>query len=153
MIELQWDWNGLDEAIAATTRLEQYSPKTVFERYFKGYLRPALIDRYKVAAISTPYAPASIGTRKRVSGAIRGQGNDPGFGVDSRNLLRDFTGEGDKLSITDEALLLFSDLPYAAYIDSLFESKGPGAVFDATDEDQEALADQFGEYLEELFVK
>lgn len=150
MIEIEF--NGLEEAIAATKHLEDYSPKEVFDRYFKGYLRPTLIDRYKIAA-TTPYAPSSLGTKKRATGAIRGGAGDPGFGVDSRALLRDFTGESGNFDFdtTEDALTLFSDLPYAAYIDSLFAAKGPGAVFVATDEDSDRLAEDFGKYLEELF--
>lgn len=152
---MQFDitFNGLDEAIAATRNLENFSPKEVFERYFKGYLRPTLIDRYKIAASQTPYAPSSLGTTKRVTGAVRGGTGDPGFGVDSRNLLMDFVGESPNHVIDDSQLLLFSDLVYAGYIDSLFATKSPfpDGVFTATDTDQEAIAQEFGDYLEELF--
>ncbi|MEB3355634.1 MAG: hypothetical protein VKK04_02725 [Synechococcales bacterium] len=117
------DFIGLDEFIKQLGAIASYDFQDALTAYFDDYYKPQAIARFDQAAEQTPYAPSSIGTKKRVSGATRGGGDDPGFGIDSGRLRSDLTGENAE--VTDSAIAIFSELPYAARIASLFAEKGP----------------------------
>lgn len=123
---LDFDAPGLNDAIASLDKLQQLTLKETFERFYQDRLRQIISDRYDRAAQTTPYAPASLGRKKR-SGVVRGGANDPGFGLDTFALKDDLTS---LFEVTDESLAIWSDRPYAERIMELFSVKGPFAPDD-----------------------
>jgi hypothetical protein len=105
-------------------------------REFYKYYRAKTRARYIRASQETPYAPSSIGRRKR-NGSIIGEGSL--FGIDTSALFQDFT---ENVKIDDSGLRVWSDRIYAGYIEMLFQEKGPYApegVLFVDDQDLEAL--------------
>lgn len=105
-------------------------------RKFYQYYRIKTRARYLKAAQETPYAPSSIGRRKR-SGEIIGEGSL--FGIDTTALFNDFT---QNVKIDDSGLRVWSDRVYAGYIEMLFQEKGPYApegVLFVDDDDLETM--------------
>lgn len=90
-------------------------------RKFYQYYRAKTRARYIQAANQTPYAPSSIGRRKR-NGEIITEGSL--FGIDTSALFNDFT---QNVRIDDSGLRVWSDRVYAGYIEMLFQEKGPFA--------------------------
>jgi hypothetical protein len=90
-------------------------------RQFYQYYRAKTRDRYLRAAQQTPYAPSSIGRRKR-NGTIITEGSL--FGIDTTALFQDFT---QNVKIDDSGLRVWSEQIYAGYIEMLFQEKGPFA--------------------------
>lgn len=85
-----------------------------------SHLKIKIRNRYLLNSIYTPYAAASIGTKQRISGLTRGI--DAKFGIDSGDLLHDISNNV-KISKID-GIMIYSDLVYAKYIDTLFTEKG-----------------------------
>jgi hypothetical protein len=105
-------------------------------RKFYQYYRAKTRARYIRASQETPYAPSSIGRRKR-NGSIIGEGSL--FGIDTTALFQDFT---QNVKIDDSGLRVQSDRIYAGYIEMLFQKKGPYApegVLFVDDQDLETL--------------
>jgi hypothetical protein len=105
-------------------------------REFYKYYRAKTRARYIRASQETPYAPSSIGRKKR-NGSIIGEGSL--FGIDTTALFQDFT---ENVKIDDSGLRVWSDRIYAGYIEMLFEEKGPYApdgVLFVDDQDLETL--------------
>jgi hypothetical protein len=90
-------------------------------REFYQYYRAKTRARYLRAASETPYAPSSLGRRKR-NGEIITEGSL--FGIDTTALFNDFT---QNVKIDDSGLRVWSDRVYAGYIEMLFQEKGPFA--------------------------
>lgn len=105
-------------------------------REFYKYYRTKTRARYIRASQETPYAPSSIGRKKR-NGSIIGEGSL--FGIDTTALFQDFT---ENVKIDDSGLRVWSDRIYAGYIEMLFQEKGPYApegVLFVDDQDLETL--------------
>ena len=148
---------GIDRAIAALRRITTMGFKPAYDRYYQKHLRATLRQRYLHAAANTPYAPSSLGTRKRATGVRRGSANDPGFGIDSGALLREITGETvGTLRISDSILELMSVLPYSIFVQERFETKGPfapGGVMDLTEDEISPLFDIAAEQIQQEWLK
>mgnify|MGYP001191813805 CR=1 FL=1 len=122
------DLSGIDRAIAALERIRDMGFRPSFDRFYQQYLRKTLRERYLAAAARTPYAPSSIGKRKRASGVVRGSGEDPGFGIDSGRLLAEVTGEVQGgVRISDTVIELMTVQPYGQFVLDKFQTKGPFA--------------------------
>ena len=113
------------ELQADLVRVTKISPTRVYRKFWRRHFQEKLKRRYAFAAQETPYAESTIGRVKPVSRAVSGGGDDPGFGIDSGALYRDLTGQTGNVLFTERELGLFSDLPYASYIEGLFSEKGP----------------------------
>lgn len=105
-------------------------------RQFYQYYRTKTRARYLRASQETPYAPSSIGRRKR-NGTIITEGSL--FGIDTTALFQDLT---QNVKIDDSGLRMWSNQIYAGYVEMLFQEKGPftpnGVLF-VDNNDLEAL--------------
>lgn len=115
-------FNGLDETITALSAIENYQWGNTFKRFYSERFQPITVSRYSYTMAQTPYAPSSLGTRKRVTGAIRGQAGDPGYSYDSGALYSQITGN---VQFMDDGMVIWSDLIYGGYQEALWQAKGP----------------------------
>ena len=101
-------------------RLKQVRQLGILDIYkeFYRYYRQKTRARYLRAAQETPYAPASIGRRKR-NGSIITEGSL--FGIDTGAVFEDYT---QNVKIDDSGLRVWSDQIYAGYVEMLFQEKG-----------------------------
>ena len=151
MIETKFD--GLAEIQEAIARISQLQPREIYVKFWKTRRQGVLRDRFRVISKQTPYAPSSLGTRKPKSGVRRGSPKDPGYSIDSGELMRDLLERPD---IQEYSLTIFSDRPYAQYQERLWEQKGPyspdGLFNDAIlDSEGKALEEAIDEAMDEIF--
>lgn len=128
--------------------------RDVYKQFGKNYQK-RLFRRFVTASQGTPYAPSSIGTRKPVTGAIRGGTGDRGFGIDSGTLLAELL-EPQNTAVDVNGFELYTDLAYAGYVVAFFTKKGPFAgdgLMQFNDEDFKDLSDIYWDAIEETFSK
>lgn len=92
----------------------------IYRRFYQ-YYRAKTRDRYIRASLETPYAPSSIGRRKR-NGTIISEGSL--FGIDTTAMFTDYT---QNVKIDDSGLRVWSEQFYAGFVEMLFQQKGPYA--------------------------
>jgi hypothetical protein len=113
-----------------TTNLKQFTQRLkevrklgildIYRRFYQ-YYRIKTRARYLRAAQETPYAPSSIGRRKR-NGEIIGDASL--FGIDTTAMFSDYT---QNIRIDDSGLRVWSEQFYAGFVEILFQEKGPYA--------------------------
>ncbi|KYC42099.1 hypothetical protein WA1_19050 [Scytonema hofmannii PCC 7110] len=90
----------------------------IYRRFYQ-YYRTKTRARYLRAAQETPYAPASLGRRKR-NGTIITEGSL--FGIDTGAMFEDYT---QNVKIDDSGLRVWSEKFYAGLVEMKFQEKGP----------------------------
>ncbi|MBD2365254.1 hypothetical protein H6G36_29560 [Anabaena minutissima FACHB-250] len=106
-----------------TQRLKEVRKLGILDIYrrFYQYYRTKTRDRYIRASLETPYAPSSIGKRKR-NGTIITEGSL--FGIDTTAMFSDYT---QNVKIDDSGLRVWSEQFYAGFVEMKFQEKGPYA--------------------------
>lgn len=106
-----------------TKRLKEIRKLGILDIYrrFYQYYRVKTKTRYIRASLETPYAPSSIGRRKR-NGTIISEGSP--FGIDTTAMFKDYT---QNIKIDDSGLRVWSDQIYAGFVEMKFQEKGPYA--------------------------
>jgi hypothetical protein len=126
--------------VTESGRLKNYSD-------FYRYHRNKTAERYRIAAVQTPYAASSVGRKKKVSGRKIPDGF---FGIDSGALFSD-TVNNRKIT-PEDGLIYYSDLSYSAFVMAKFAQKGPFAPDDVLFVDDADLG-KFEEIVSENFAK
>lgn len=109
----------------------------VYKRFYK-YYRPKIKARFDLGSQTTPYAPGSLGRRKRSGERIQ-QVPQSKFNQDTMAL---YTSVISNPTITKDSLVLKTDVDYANYALDKFKRKGglaPDGVFVVTREDLDEL--------------
>ena len=110
---------------------------SVYRRWYE-YFRPKLQARFDLGSRTTPYAPSSLGKRKR-SGEIIKQVPNSLYNRDTDALYKSVV---DDVKIGSDGVEIRSDVPYAGFALGRFEKKGglaPDGVLRVDREDIDEL--------------
>ena len=152
MLSIELD--NLDEVITA---LQEVLTLQFVDRGLANFAPPfrlRLLQRYLLIARQTQYAPSTLGGMKpksRIPYQQPRNAADPGYGIDSRELLNQITQKPQYLQLDPGRREIFSDLVYAGRLNDLVSNKGPFApegFLDMTDEDWALLIATIGQELE-----
>jgi hypothetical protein len=118
---LQVEGADLDRLSQAITRIRTTGAAIAYKKFYQDF-RQKTAERYRQASRETKYAPSWVGTKQRVSGRVRGRNAQ--YGIDSGAL---FSQIINNVRISQDGLMVYSDLNYAKFIMDRFAQKGPFA--------------------------
>lgn len=114
------DTENLKQLISQLKEIRKLGILDIYRKFYE-YYRIKTKARYVKAAVETPYAPSSIGRRKR-NGTIISEGSL--FGIDTTAMFRDYT---ENVRIDDSGMRVWSEQFYAGFVEMKFQEKGPYA--------------------------